>query len=99
MFFWRPHIYVEDLLFSLETPYFRWEPLYFHLIGDHQIFIRNPRFVLETHRFSLKTAFSFSFGSRFSVETPRIELETPQIFVGDKIMGSAMKIWGSRIKI
>ena len=104
-FYWRPHIFIRDPIFSLQTPYifvgdpsFSLKTQYFHFrpklsLETPRFSLETPRFSQETRRFSLKTQY-FHCRPKLSLETPRFSLEIPQIFIGDpQIFIAAPKIF------
>ena len=91
---WRPPFIGDPL--SLETPDFYWRPLDFHRRRP-QVFVGDPRFVLETLRFSLgnpdKGISNENIGSSM-----RIWRSPMKIWGLQKNLGSPMKILGLQRK-
>ena len=70
---WRPHIFIGDPIFSLETPYFHWRP---------HFFLETPYFHWRPPDSRLRPQY-FHYGHHILFENPQILVGDPHIFIGD----------------
>ena len=88
-FCWRPHIFVGDPIFLLETPYFVGNLIFLleapDFVGDFQIFFETPDLCCETSRFYWETPdfqwrpLIIIWDPQLFIKTPRFSLKAPSI--------------------